>query len=147
MTKKTSESDYQRLEAAKVLLGSWQTHYWDSSKLLAQAWAFYFTIMAALIGYIMTRDLNSALTARLISGAMAITVVQILGATIWGWGLLKLVAIIEALNVEIGRSLFTELELRSTFVRWRAVVAMVLIGSATVAAIILIGLQFLAEPG
>ena len=143
MTKKTTESGTHRLDGAQALLSNWQTHYWDSCKLLAQAWAFYYAIMAALIGYVMTRNLPRALSTRLVVGAMAITVVQVLGATIWGWGLLKVVAILEGLNREVSKSLFNELELRNAFLRWRRVQVVVMGGSAVVAAFIFVGLTFL----
>ena len=52
MTADEIETDISttQVESAKSLLTVWHVHFWDSSKLVAQGWVFYLTIMAAVVG-------------------------------------------------------------------------------------------------
>lgn len=132
-----------QVESAKSLLAIWHVHFWDSSKLLAQGWAFYLTIMAALVGFVVSHPLPPHIRTGLLRTAMAITVMHIIGATIWGVGLLKIVDIIDALCRELDAALCQRVNLHKTFVRWRVVQVLVMVVSAIIGVIIVIGLALL----
>ncbi|MEK6373410.1 MAG: hypothetical protein AABO58_12020 [Acidobacteriota bacterium] len=127
----------RRMEAAKTLLTFWHGHYWDSSRLLAQGWAFYLTIIAAIVGFVATRSLPKQTAVGLLWVAIIITAAHMLGAMLWNWGILKLVGTLEALNRELDSSLFDDLGLRKLFLRWR------IVGAILVGFIVLIGITIL----
>jgi hypothetical protein len=127
----------RRLDAAKTLLTFWHGHYWDSSRLLAQGWAFYLTIIAAIVGFVATRSLPKQTAVSLVWVAILITTAHMLGAMVWNWGILKLVDTLEALNHELDPSLFDDLGLRKLFLRWR------IVGAILAGFIVLIGITIL----
>lgn len=127
----------RRSDAAKTLLAFWHGHYWDSSRLLAQGWAFYLTIIAALVGFVATRSLPKQTAEGLVWVAIVITTAHMLGAMLWNWGILKLVGTLESLSRELDASLFDDLGLRKLFLRWRVV------GTILCGFILLIGITIL----
>jgi hypothetical protein len=137
------QSPERRLDAARTLLTFWNSHYWDSSRLLAQGWAFYLTIIAAVVGFVASRSLPKQTAAGLIGAAMVITVAHILGAMLWSWGILKLVGTLEALNRELDASLFDDLQLRPLFSRWRIVGVLLNVFIFLIGGTILAGLTLL----
>jgi len=137
------EDRERRLEAARSLLTFWNSHYWDSSRLLAQGWAFYLTIIAALVGFVAARPLAKQTAVGLLWAAMLITAAHIIGAMLWSWGILKLVKPLEALSRELDASLFDDLDFPEVFSRWRTVglllnVLIFLIGIVILAGLILL---------
>jgi hypothetical protein len=140
-----SEDRERRLDAAKSLLTFWNSHYWDSSRLLAQGWAFYLTIIAALVGFVATRPLANRTATGLLWAAMLITAAHITGAMLWSWGILKLVKPLEALNCELDASLFDDLELREVFARWRMVGVLLNVLIFVIGMVILAGLILLCK--
>jgi hypothetical protein len=136
-----SENEQERrLDAARTLLTFWNGHYWDSSRLLAQGWAFYLTIIAALVGFVATRSLPKQTALGLLWAAILITTAHVLGAMLWSWGILKLVGTLEALNRELDASLFGDLELNILFSRWRIVGVLLNVLIFIIGMIILAGL-------
>jgi hypothetical protein len=135
--------DMQRIECAKILLGIWNSHFWDSAKLLAQAWAFYVAIMAALVGYVMSNDLPLPLSKALIIVAAIISVIHLVGSCIWAWGLSRVVVTLEALTRELNEKAFRDLKLVTIFSRWRSLQTVMVFNSALVAIVMLVGLVLL----
>jgi hypothetical protein len=130
-------------EAVRSLLAFWNDHYWDSARLLAQGWAFYLTIIAALVGFVTTRTLPNHIGTGLLAAAMLITAAHMCGAMLWAWGLMKLVATIEALHRELDAALFHALGTQTLFRRWRVVGALVTACSLIISVIIFAGLGLL----
>ena len=135
----------RRLDAAKTLLTFWHGHYWDSSRLLAQGWAFYLTIIAALVGFVATRALPKQTAVGLLWAAILITAAHLLGAMLWSWGILKLVGTLEALSRELDASLFDDLGLPKLFGRWRTVGVLLNVFIVLIGMTILAGLSFLCR--
>jgi hypothetical protein len=130
-------STERRSDAAKTLLTFWNGHYWDSSRLLAQAWAFYLTIIAALVGFVATRSLPKQTALGLVWVAIVITAAHVVGAMLWNWGILKLVDTLEALSRELDSSLFDDVGLRKLFARWK------IVGAVLAGLILLIGITIM----
>jgi hypothetical protein len=141
--KETAMPSAQRLEAATTMLTFWHTHYWDSAKLLAQGWAFYLSIVAAMVGFVVSHALRPHIATGLIRAAIIITAMHLVGSTLWGWGTMKLVGTVEALNRELDPSLFQDLALQRPFFRWKVIQALVMCVSTLISVVILIGLCLL----
>ena len=137
----TEPGTERRLDAAKTLLTFWHGHYWDSCRLLAQGWAFYLTIIAALVGFVASRPLPKQTAAGLLWAAIFITVAHIVGALIWNWAILRLVGPLEALSRELDAPLFDDVGLQQLFLRWRTV------GAILAGLIVLIGMIILTGLG
>ena len=128
-----------RSEAIKILHDTWHSHFWDSAKLLAQAWAFYLTIMAALIGFILTRNLAPWIEDRLLLAGLVISVIHLVGFWLWGRATARLAWTLEHLTRELNRSAFAEFGFDGVFLRWKTTQRIVIVNSATIVLTIIVG--------
>lgn len=129
-----------RSEAIKILHSTWHSHFWDSTKLLAQAWAFYLTIMAALVGFILSRSLAPGIQDGLLLAALVISVIFVVGFILWGREIARIVTTLEHLTREINRSAFAEFGFDSIYRRWKMIQVMVIVNSAAIVLTIILGI-------
>src|SRR5437867_4358846 len=98
-----------------------QKAYWESTKLLAQGMAFYVAITTALLGYVLTQPLSQVVKRSLIVAGLAISVLFFLGFSVWAFGLLQQINILECLTRDLDPQLYKKARMRALFKRWRSV--------------------------
>lgn len=132
-------------EYTKTLLGIWNAHFWDSAKLFAQAWAFYVTIMAALVGYVVSQKVSQQLSNALILVAAIISFIHLVVSSLWAWGLWHVVVTLEALTRCLNEKKFADLSLnlKGTFNRWKFSQMVIVFSGALIAFVMLVGLILL----
>ena len=135
----------ERVDALKFLYESQQKWFWQTLDALIKGGAFYLTITAAILGYVLSKDLPGSLQRSILIIGIITSVCFIIGATACARGLHAYLTPIERSLKSLDPATSDELNLPHVFAVMRNVMWVVVICSAIVFVMFTITMGFLLK--
>jgi hypothetical protein len=107
---------------AKLLSDFLQKTYWDAANLVFKGTAFYFAILAALIGYVFTQRVPPRVAELTLWMGVATSLLAFITAVVSGRTLYRCITLLEQLMTEQSGAVVNRSALRGLFSRWRTTV-------------------------
>jgi hypothetical protein len=139
------EAESVRVDTLKFLYESQQKWFWQTLDALIKGGAFYLTITAAILGYVLSKDLPGSLQRSILIIGIITSVCFIIGATACARGLHAYLTPIEKSLKSLSPAAAGDLNLPHVFVVMRRVMWVVVICSAIVFIMFTITMGFLLK--
>jgi hypothetical protein len=127
-------------DSLKFVGDALQKTYWESLHLLVRNAGFYFAITAALVGYVVTRNLSAPLTILVLWMSLATSVLTLVVGWIATRSIFEVVRLIEVVMRQSSEGVLSTEDMDHLFVRWRTVLWAFAIGGTTLIILICIGI-------
>lgn len=145
MTDQEQEAESRRIDTQKFLYESQQRWFWQTLDALIKGGAFYLTITAAILGYVLSKDLPGSLQRSILTIGIITSLCFIIGATACARGLHAYLTPIEKSLQSLNPVMAEEMNLPHVFTVMRNVMWIVVICSAIVFVMFTMTMGFLLK--
>jgi hypothetical protein len=132
-----------KVDALKFIYESQQKWFWQMLDALIKGSAFYLTITAAIIGYVLSKDLPASLQRSILMLGIITSVLFIVGATACARGLHACLTPLEKSLIDVNPELAVEMNLPHVFSVMSRMMWIVVICSGMVFTMFIVAMFFL----
>jgi hypothetical protein len=134
----------REFEVLKIVHETYHRLYWNSADSLSKLWGLYFTVVAALVGYVLSKGIAPTLAPPFMLGGIFLFLMAILTFAGWAWGLRRILTLLDTVSRELDSSLYERLEMARLFRDWRGLLVFILVSTVITGFMFLGGMLMLS---